>query len=71
MVFASTVRFTTNTALTGPLFGGLWVGLLSGYIVSLTWVSSLFLGCCLFWLCWWFVFGGVCVHCAVHDQHGL
>lgn len=49
MVFASTVRFTTNTALTGPSFGGLWVGLLSGYIVSLTgeWLS-LFLGCCLF-----------------------
>ena len=39
MVFASTVRFTANTALTGPSFGGLWVGLLSGYIVSLTWVS--------------------------------
>ena len=19
---------------------------------------------------WWFVFDGVCVHCAVHDQHG-
>ena len=40
MVFASTVRFTTNTA-SGPLFGGLWVGLLSGYIVSLTgeWLS--------------------------------
>ena len=35
MVFASTVRFTTNTA-SGPLLGGLWVGLLSGYIVSLT-----------------------------------
>ena len=35
--------------LMGSLFfGGLWVGLLSGYIVSLTWVSSLFLGCCLF-----------------------
>ena len=43
MVFASTVRFTANTA-SGPLFGGLWVGLLSGYIVSLTWVSSLFWG---------------------------
>ena len=40
MVFASTVRFTANTALTNP-FGGLWVGLLSGYIVSLTggWLS--------------------------------
>ena len=40
MVFASTVRFTANTALTGP-FGGLWVGVLSGYIVSLTgeWLS--------------------------------
>ena len=40
MVFASTVRFTTNTALTNPL-RGLWVGLLSGYIVSLTgeWLS--------------------------------
>ena len=35
MVFASTVRFTANTALANP-FGGLWVGLLSGYIVSLT-----------------------------------
>ena len=39
-MFASTVRFTANTA-SGPLFGGLWVGLLSGYIVSLTgeWLS--------------------------------
>ena len=39
MVFASTVRFTTNTA-SNP-FWGLWVGLLSGYIVSLTgeWLS--------------------------------
>ena len=42
MVFASTVRFTTNTA-SNP-FWGLWVGLLSGYIVSLTWVSPLFWG---------------------------
>ena len=46
MVFASTVRFTANTALTGP-FGGLWVGLLSGYIVSLTGGFHP-LGCCLF-----------------------
>ena len=27
MVFASTVRFTANTALTGSLLWGLWVGL--------------------------------------------
>ena len=37
MVFASTVRFTANTALTGPLVWGFvgWVGT-CGYIVSLT-----------------------------------
>ena len=39
MVFASTVRFTTNTAFR--------VGLLSGYIVSLTGGFHP-LGCCLF-----------------------
>ena len=42
------MRFTTNTALTNPL-RGLWVGLLSGYIVSLTGGFHLFgvlLVCC-------------------------
>ena len=50
MVFASTVRFTTNTALTGSLVWGFvgWVGT-CGYIVSLAWVSPFFgvlLVCC-------------------------
>ena len=40
MVFASTVRFTTNTAFKG------WV--VKWIIVSLTWVSPFLLGCCLF-----------------------
>ena len=50
MVFASTVRFTTNTTLTGPLVWGFvgWVGT-CGYIVSLTgeWSSfGVLLVCC-------------------------
>ena len=47
MVFASTVRFTTNTA-SGPFVWGFVGWVVKWIIVSLTWVSPFLLGCCLF-----------------------
>ena len=48
MVFASTVRFTANTALTGPSCLG-FVGWVVKWIYCFTdWWVSPFLGCCLF-----------------------